>query len=187
MVLARMTTIVPPHTPLDGHRRGPWRYVLAVVAAGFAAFWIWALFFASKEAVNKFEDRAWARRAEAVCATAETEREALADYRVVEAGDPAMLAERGDLIDEATDIVERMLNDVVATSPTDAKGKALVPLWEADYRTYLEDRRVFADRLRAGDNEPFAETAVDGIPISEKLETFAGDNEMPSCAPPHDV
>ena len=27
--------------------------------AGFAAFWIWALFFASKEAVNRIGDRAW--------------------------------------------------------------------------------------------------------------------------------
>ena len=44
-----------------------------------------------------------------------------------------------------------------------------------------------ADELRAGRNEPFAETAVDGIPISDKLATFAGDNDMPSCAPPIDL
>ncbi len=63
-----------------------------------------------------------------------------------------------------------MLDDVVAVAPTDAKGADLVPLWEADYRTYLEDRRQFADLLRTGDNDPFTETAVDGIPISEKLQ-----------------
>jgi hypothetical protein len=62
-----------------------------------------------------------------------------------------------------------------------------VPLWEADYRTYLGNRRDFTAVMRTGANEPFAETALDGIPISEKLEQFAGDNEMPSCAPPHDL
>jgi hypothetical protein len=111
----------------------------------------------------------------------------LVDERVIDPDDPSMLAERGDIVDEATDIVEAMLDDVVAVTPTDDKGQAIVPEWEADYRTYLTNRREFSDRLRAGENEPFTETAVDGIPISEKLEQFAGDNEMPSCAPPHDL
>jgi hypothetical protein len=176
--------------PLPERRRrhlNPWPIVLTVVVVGFAAFWIWALFFASKESVNKFEDRAWAQRAEEICARADAERVALSDLREVDADDLTMLAERGDLVDRATDVVEQMLDEVVAVPPTDAKGRALVPLWEADYRTYLEDRRRFADRLRAGTNDPFTEAAVEGIPISDKLETFAGDNEMPSCAPPHDL
>ena len=80
-----------------------------------------------------------------------------------------------------------MLDDVVAVHPADDKGMAIVPLWEADYRTYLENRRAFTDRLRGGENEPFTEAAVDGIPISDQLEQFAGDNEMPSCAPPRDL
>jgi hypothetical protein len=163
------------------------RVVLGVVIAGFAGFWIWALFFASKEAVNRFDDRGWAARAEAICVEADADREALADYREVDEDDPAMLAERGDLLDRVTDVIERMLDDVVAVEPADDKGRAIVPLWEADYRTYLDDRRQFADQLRAGRNDPFRETALDGIPISEKLETFAGDNEMPACAPPHDL
>jgi hypothetical protein len=168
-------------------RGARWRLVGVAAIVGFAAFWIWALFFASKEAVNRIDDRAWAERAQAICREADTEREALADYRRVDEDDPAMLAERGDLIDQVTDVVERMLDDVVAVDPTDDKGRAIVPQWEADYRTYLEDRREFADALRVGRNEPFTETAVDGIPISEKLEVFAGDNEMPACAPPHDL
>jgi hypothetical protein len=157
------------------------------VIAAFAGFWIWAIFFASKEAVNRFDDREWAARAQSICLEADAEREALADYREVDEDDPAMLVERGNLIDRVTDVVERMLDDVVAVEPVDDKGRAIVPLWEADYRTYLEDRRRFADELRAGHNDPFRETALDGIPISEKLETFAGDNEMPACAPPHDL
>jgi hypothetical protein len=48
----------------------------------------------------------------------------------------------------------------------------------------LNDRYTYADRLRAGQDGPFTETAVRGVPITERIETFAGDNEMPSCAPP---
>jgi hypothetical protein len=164
-----------------------WRVVVGVVMIGFAAFWVWALFFASKEAVNRVGDRGWAERAEAICTEANVEREGLADFRVVDESNPAMLVERGDLIDRVTDVIERMLDDVVAVQPTDDKGQAIVPLWEADYRTYLANRRDFADRLRAGHNDAFRETAVDGIPISDKLEVFAGDNDMPACAPPHDL
>jgi hypothetical protein len=181
-------TATPPAAPAEGRTRpSPWRYVLLVVIALFAAFWIWALFFASKTSVNRIEDTAWAARAEQICVAAKAERMQLIDMRKIDEGDRAMLAERGDLVDRATDIVEQMLDAVVAVTPTDAKGQAIVPDWEADYRTYLGDRREFADELRAGRNEPFAETAVDGIPISEKLSTFAGDNRMPTCSPPIDL
>ena len=182
-------TATPPTAPTDDapSRRSPWRYVLIAVVVLFAAFWIWALFFASKESVNKIGDRAWATRAQGICEAAKAERMQLADLRRVDEEDRAMLAERGDIVDRATDIVERMLDDVTAVQPSDPKGQAIVPDWARDYRTYIEDRREFADDLRAGMNEPFAETAVDGIPISEKLTVFAGDNRMPDCGPPVDL
>ena len=182
-------TATPPTMPASQPppRRTPWRYVIIIVVVLFAAFWIWALFFASKEAVNKIGDEAWTVRAQGICEAADTQRLQLADMRRVNDDDAAMLAERGDIVDKATDIVERMLDDVVAVTPTDPKGQAIVPDWARDYRTYIEDRREFAADLRAGKNEPFAETAVDGIPISDKLTVFAGDNRMPDCAPPIDL
>jgi len=157
---------------------------MLLVFAGFAAFWVWALFFASKEAVNKIDDRGWAARAETICAAAQERRDALVDWSRVDPDDAGQRAASADLYDQATDILEEMLNDIVAEPPTDPKGREIVPLWEADYRTYLGNRRDFADSLRRGDQSPFAEAAIDGIPISEKISTFAGDNEMPSCAPP---
>ena len=163
------------------------RAAVVVMIAGFAAFWIWALFFASKEAVNRIGDRGWAARAEAICVRAEAEREALTDLRTLEQPTPADIAERAGLVDAATDVLERMLDDVVAVEPSDPRGREIVPMWEADYRTWLEDRRRYADELRdAGTNLPFYETSI-GIPISEKVATFAGDNEMPACAPPTDL
>ncbi len=164
------------------------RLLLGVVFIGFAAFWIWALFFASKEAINKVGDREWAVRAEQICAEADRERLKLTDLRPVTEAGPDAVRERADIIDRATDILERMLDDVVAVEPTDEKGRAIVPMWEADYRAWLEARRAFADDLRrTGENTPFYEPAVDNIPISEKIATFAGDNRMPACAPPDDL
>ena len=77
-----------------------------------------------------------------------------------------------------------MLDDLMAVPPTDPKGAAIVPDWIADYRTLLNDRYVYAQRLRDGDNIAFRESAVEGVPITERIETFAGDNDMPSCSPP---
>ena len=81
-------------------------------------------------------------------------------------------------------MLSAMLDDLEAVEPSDAKGQAIVPDWIADYRTLLQDRYNYAERLRSGQNVPFTETGVQGVPITERIETFAGDNEMPSCAPP---
>lgn len=141
-------------------------------------FWIWALFFASKEAVNKVGDTAWAARAEAICVDYDVQLRALEAQRIADLG------ARADLVDESTDLLGRMLDDIVAVTPTDEKGQAIVPDWEADYRTLLADRYRYADELRSGRNVPFTETAVNGVPITERVEKFTLDNEMPTCAPP---
>jgi hypothetical protein len=163
------------------------RVLLTVICLGFAAFWIYALFFASKESVNRVDDEAWAARAETICTAAQTERQGLIDLRPVDESEPALLVEKAAIVDRATDILDAMIDDLEASPPTDPKGAEIVPLWIADYRTYLDDRRAYSDRLRHGELGPFRETPIDGIPISEKLETFAGDNEMGSCAPPSDL
>jgi len=149
---------------------------------------VWALFFASKEPINRIHDRAWAARAETICAAAVKQRLALADFRTLQDAGPTMIRQRADIVDHATDIVEQMLDDVVAVTPSDVKGQDLVPQWTADYRTYIADRRAFTASLReSGKNLPFYETATQGIPISERMEVFAADNGMASCAPPHDL
>lgn len=164
------------------------RVLLTILVAGFAAFWIWALFFASKESVNRIDDRAWAARGEQICLEATEERLELTDLRTIVDGGPELIRERAGILDEATDVLDRMVDDLVAVTPTDLKGQQIVPQWEADYRTYIQDRRNYADELRrTGENEPFYETEVDAIPISERIATFAVDNEMPSCAPPYDL
>ena len=167
-----------PQSDGVGRRATAVRVLLTFVVLGTISFWVWALFFAPKEAVNKIGDRQWAARAEAICAATELELRELERLASTE------LDVRADLVVRSTDLLGAMLDDVVAIPPDDEKGRAIVPDWEADYRTLLEDRYRYAEQLRRGEDGPFTETAVQGIPITERIETFAGDNEMDSCAPP---
>ncbi len=183
-----MTTDAPaapgPPSYVPGGQPGRWRRspVRRALLWGsivlLLAFWVWALLFASKEAVNKIEDTAWAARAEAICVEYDVQ------LRALEAQASADTAVRADLVEESTDLLGRMLDDLVALTPSDEKGQAIVPDWEAEYRILLDDRYRYADRLRSGENVAFTETAVNGVPITERIEKFTLDNEMPSCAPP---
>lgn len=163
------------------------RVILTFASAAIAVMWVYALFFASKEAVNKIGDVEWTQRAELRCLEAEQERIALADYRLITEPGTGGLDQRAVLVDRATDSLERMVDDLQADIPADEKGRAIIPLWLADYRTYISDRRIYTEKLRTGDNSPFAESNFEGLPLAERLATFAGDNRMPSCAPPIDL
>ncbi len=179
----------PPSSPTPTREtRSILTRTLALIGFGvFATFWIWALFFASKEGVNRIEDRAWVESAQSICETAADERTALANYTRLDEGGAELIRQRADIVDEATDTLERMLNSLEALPLTGEKGQAIIPLWIDEYRTYLGDRRNYAAQLReSGENLPFYETA-NQIPISERLATFAADNEMPACKPPLDL
>lgn len=163
------------------------RLILASICLAIAVMWVYALFFASKEAVNKIGDSDWTTRADLRCAQARADRLALADYRRIDDPGTGGLSRRAELVDQATDTIARMLIDLRAQLPTDAKGRELIPLWLDDYDTYVNDRRLYAEQLRQGDNSPFAESTFEGLPLSERIATFAGDNRMANCAPPIDL
>jgi hypothetical protein len=163
------------------------RAIVATAIVLIIAMWVYALFFASKVSVNKFEDRNWAVRAQERCLVAREERKILSDYRVVDSLGKDALAERADLIDLATDTIENFVKEFRRALPSDPKGRELVGLWLDDYEIYIADRREFANNLRAGINERFSETPIEGLPISEKIATFAADNEMSYCKPPIDL
>lgn len=163
------------------------RIILSLICTALAVMWVYALFFASKESINKIGDDAWAQRAQLRCLDAEREREALADYRLISDVGVDGLRQRADLVDRATDTLDAMIRSLKADQPADEKGRAIVPLWLAEYERYVDDRRSYAQRLRTGDNAPFSESTFEGLPLAERLATFAGDNRMPACAPPIDL
>ena len=163
------------------------RVFLTVVCAAIAAMWVYAFGFASKEAANKINDREWAARADALCQTARDERTALSDLTRIDRNDPAQLSKKAEIIDKATDTIERMIAAIEDQPPKDDKGLALVPQWIADYRTYVEDRRDYANEFRMGRSGTFAESQREGVPISEVIGQFAQDNLMDNCIPPLDL
>jgi hypothetical protein len=158
---------------------------LTIVVLAMLAMWTYAFFFSPRESINKIGDIEWTARASDVCAGAKSSLLELADFRLIQ--DQADLAQRAEIVRQATLILQEMVDDLESVAPGDDKGRALIPLWLADYRTYLMDRADYTSELLSGNNVPFAETQVDGIPLSEKLATFANDNRMPECAPPRDL
>lgn len=101
------------------------RTFLSITIALIVVMWVYGLFFASKQAVNKFDDRNWAIKAQARCLIAEVDRKALADYRIVNDLGATALAERAAIIDRATDTIEDFVKSFGSTFRTTQKGKRL--------------------------------------------------------------
>lgn len=183
------TNHLPPSYEVDEPRRWWVRILIIILGVGMLAMWTWALFFASREGVNRIEDREWVEASEQICQATAEEREQLADFTDIREATPDMIYHRADLIEQATDQLTVMIDQIDALPLTGDKGLAIVPDWIADYRQYIVDRHHHVDELRAtGENLRFFETGTDeGIPLSEKIATFATDNAMPTCAPPLDL
>lgn len=158
---------------------------LAAIVTALAVMWVYAFFLSPRESINRVADRQWSTRAEQVCFQARLDLAQLSDTRRIASKEDLLI--RAQLVEQATTILDQMLNGVFATTPADPKGLAISGMWRDDYVTYLTDRREYIELLRSGQNPPFAETRVDGIPLSEKLGTFARANDMDSCAPPIDL
>ena len=161
--------------------------IVAISILGLLAMWIYAFGFASKDSINKIGDTLWAEKAEMICRKASDKRMQLVDTRQISDAGPDALLERAKIVDLATDTLEEALKSITQIQVSDEKGKAIVPLWLLDYQQLVKDRREYASMLRSGINKPFSETMVDGLPISEKISTFAADNRMSSCKAPMDL
>jgi hypothetical protein len=167
--------------------KGLVRPILVIISVSIAAFWIWALFFPPKDSVAKLQDTNWAERAEQICRDANLARNELADTRRIDDVGPGALSERADLVDRATDIVERMIDDLTAVRPTGPDDEALVTRWVGYYRTLIVDRRDYTAVLRSGENPPFPEAMIEGAPVSEYINDFTVANRMKACSTPADL
>jgi hypothetical protein len=169
-------------------RRRLAKYFIITVLVLIGAMWVYAFGFASRESFNRINDESWKVRTEAACQKAEDDRFALQDLSAMDPNDADDLAKKAKIVDAATDSLEQAINSIASDIPTDAKGQALVPQWLNDYRTYIGDRRNFANELRTSDRRPFfAETELEGVPISEKIGKFARENDIRTCQPPLDL
>jgi len=175
-------------SPGRGSRLG--RTVITVVVIGLLAMWGYVIYLAfgpgRQPPIDRLDDPAFAEAGESRCA------EAVADVDALPlAAESANAADRADVLDRADAIYATMLDDLdgmTSLAPAgDQRNRA--ETWLADWRTYLQDRVDYADRLRADPNARLlvSEKPGEGRQITGWIDEFAQANRMPSCATPLDA
>jgi hypothetical protein len=163
----------------------PGRTAIAVVIVGLVAMWVYVVYLAvgpgRADPLDRLDDPAFAAAAEVRCASALAALEALPS-----AAEVASATERAEVLDRANAELAAMLDDLEGAVPTGEDGE-MVQRWLADWRTYLDDRADYADRLRIDPEARLLVTAKGGRHITRPIDGFAADNRMPSCATPPDV
>ena len=175
--------------PVEPKRRRWVRVLLAVVCALIAAMWVYAFVFAPKQGVYLVTDKGWRTSAAQICTAANDERLALADTSDGYIVNPTreQMIERADIVDRATVIVERMVNDVVALPLSGAEDRERVAIFAKYYRQIIDDRRAYTARLRKFQLEPYRETVVGGGPVTNVVIDFTTGNGIPQCMPPGEL
>lgn len=159
--------------------------VLAVVTMiGLAVFWA-AIFAGLPKRTNpdRLDDRAFVERTEVRCDALLEDLRELPDGTFIDDH-----VERAEVLDDATDRVEEMVDAIAADAPSEGDDAISLEGWIADWRTYVENRRDFARRLRVDpDARLLLDESLGGDSVDKPIEVFADVNDMPSCATPGDV
>lgn len=179
-------------SPADAdRRRGLRRIGVLVVVASFVVIWgyvLWLTFVEGRaEPRDRLDDERFTEAAEDTCAPSAARFASLPLASEVDTPE-----ERADLLDEATDELERMVERLEGVvPPRDAEEARAVSRWLADYRTLVQDRRDYAAAQRDPSHprydQPFVVTDRGGFQVDVLIEDFAHVNRMESCEPPDDV
>jgi len=159
------------------------RFLLLGVILLLAAMWVYAFVFAPRGGVNPVKDAAWTDGAKAICiATADRLEPLVFHTQVTEDNKATELPKFVANLDQGNAILSGMLDQIEALPRTSDKAKALVPLWLADYRNYVNDLRLWTDQLRTGHIAEFGVTKTEtNIPVDERINTFATENHIKEC------
>ena len=95
--------------------------------------------------------------------------------------------ERAETIDAENEVLVDMVDDLDELVRPDGEQGTWIATWIEDWRTHIEDRQRWADRVRAGDDGPFVERVRGNDQVSSVVDNFAEVNEMESCATLGDV
>ncbi len=157
--------------------------VAIVVALASGALWVGAILLGGGyKPAGYLEDRTFPEAAEPICAKAMKDLK-----RFPKAYESKSPTARADVIDQTTDRLQRMIDDLRSQVPDDS-GAKWINRWLDDWEIHIADRRDFAKRLREGGrSEEFLETVKYGTQISKSLDNYATVNKMESCATPGDV
>lgn len=178
-----MTDVLAPEAEGEAARHRWIKVVLLAVMLLLAAMWVYAFVFAPRGGVNPVRDPAWTDGAEAICNSAAADLQPLVFRTKINASSADTELPRfvGNL-DQVAIVLDGMLDDIEALPRTSEKAQILVPLWLAEYRQFNADVRAWTDVLRQGQRIKFSVTLTDtGIPIDERINTFATENRIKSC------
>lgn len=168
------------------------RIVLIVVCVALAAMWVYYFAFASDTGVYQLQDTSWREQASPICVAAQAERGELldTDEGYISNPTPEQFVQRADVVDQATDIVEQMLNDIVAIPVNNDDDRLRLATFEENYRIVIADRRRYSATLRELKLQPYNETIVGGGPVSNVVFDFTAGvkgNDVPECSPPGEL
>ncbi len=160
------------------------RVVAGLVVAASFAVWVYAYSGqAERDTPDLLADRALAAEAEAICASAVADVEALPG-----ALDAVDGPDRANQIRRSTDRYDAMVAALEQLRTDDERDGRIFAGWLADWRVLLGDRLRYADAIEV---DPNAQFLVSDIGVSERLDRrvtrFANTNAMVSCAAPTDV
>ena len=178
-------TTAPPET-----KKRTWvRVLLVIVCALIATMWVYAFVFAPRKGVYFVTDKTWRASADQICAKAEQQRLALVDTSGGYIAHPTneQMLQRADIVDRATDTIERMVDDVAALPLASSDDRTRVGVFVKYYRVIIDDRRKYTARLRSFDLEPYRETVVNGGPVTNVVIDFTTGNAIQHCMPPGEL
>lgn len=168
------------------------RILLILICAVLATMWIFYFFFASDKGVYQLQDTSWREKASPICVAAQAERAELVDTGegYISNPTPDQMLQRADIVDQATDIIEQMLIDIVAIPVDNDDDRLRLATFEENYRIVIADRRRYTAILRELKLESYRETIVGGGPVTNVVLDFTAGvkgNDVPECSPPGEL
>jgi hypothetical protein len=161
------------------------RWLVRVAVVGMVGMWVYVLYLAigpgRQDPPDKLDDPAFALAAQEHCSAA---LDLVAE--LPPAAETATAAERAQVLAVANGHLEDMLEDLATIVPEGDDGE-IVREWLADWTTYLGDREEYAEALETDPEARLLVTPKEGDQITEYLDSFARDNDMPACSTPADA
>jgi hypothetical protein len=186
-------TMPHPTGPASPPRGRIWvKLLLVVLCLLTAGMWVYYFFFASDKGIYQLDDKNWRVQAKPVCVAAYNDMLALTNTTGGFITNPTadQMRQRADIVDRATDVVEKMLDDIVAIPVATDRDRQLLQVFADNYRLIIKDRRRYAASLRAGHLVKYSETLVAGGPVSNVVLDFTAGvkgNDVPDCSPPSEL
>ncbi len=173
----------PPEPPRTRSRVG---FVLAtLVTIGLVSMWGYVIYLAfgpgRQDSPDKVSDPSFAPAAQARCDEVQDRISQLQPaYQAKDA------AARAVVLTKANEDLAGMLDELAPLVPSGDDGR-IVQAWLDDWHTYLHDRQAYATALESDPKARLLVTPKKGVQITEWLDQFAKDNDMPACSTPGDA